>query len=94
MKLSAPAQILCSQNALSTTAEQILSENDTRRQAIVQNLEASGGINVFIKEDNTAGPTTGFRLAPGESVTIYNKNAMWAEAASGTPTIGILEEWD
>ena len=95
MKVDASRQILCSQNTLSTAAEEILGARDTRRHAIIQNLEVPDtGISVYIKEDNTAGPTTGFRIAGGESVTVYTRLPIWAEAASGTPIIGIIEEWD
>ena len=94
MKVDASRQILCSQNTLSTAAEEILGARDTRRHAIIQNLEAAAGNSVYIKEDNTAGPTTGFRIAGGESVTVYTRMPIWAEAADGTPIIGIIEEWD
>lgn len=91
---SAPNYVTMSQNALSTTAEEILAARPQRRRAVVQNLEATDGIVIYVGADNTVSSTTGFALAGQQSVEITSKAAVWAEAASGTPSIGILEEYD
>lgn len=83
-----------SQNALSTTAEEILAARPQRRRAVIQNLEASGGIVVYIGHNNTVSSTTGFALAGQQSVEITSKVAVYGISASATPSIGILEEYD
>lgn len=93
-RADAPNNIVASQNALSTTAEEILAVRPQRRRAVIQNLAATDGIVVYIGQDNTVSPTTGFALAGQQSVEVTTRAAVWAEAASGTPSIGILEEYD
>lgn len=88
---SAPAAALATtQNALSTAAEVVVAANATRIFAEVKNLDSS--INVFLGDDNTVSAANGHRLAPGEAFVFENyTGAIWAIAASGTPTVSTVE---
>lgn len=88
----APHQARAVQNALSTTAEEILPVRTTRVGATIRNTDAS--ITVYIGTDDAVGPTTGFALIAGASFTVTTRVAIWAEAASGTPAIHIWEEYN
>ena len=77
------------QEALSTTAEELVGAKRTRRWIIIQNLDTS--IAVYVGHDNTVGPTTGLPLAAGESTRLDTTAAVWMEAASGTPTVAFIE---
>lgn len=78
------------QNALSTTAEVILAANASRIFAEVKN--ADGAINIYLGDDNTVTAANGHLLRPGEAFTLEGyAGAVWAIAASGTPTITTVE---
>lgn len=88
-----------SQNALSTTAEEIVPASDTAKRVTVRNLSVTAAEVVWVGHANTAGPTTSFPLdagtaadVHGESISFYTRDAIWAEAASGTPTVAIIVE--
>lgn len=81
------------QQPLSTTAVQVVPAGTSRQlAAIVRNQDAA--ISIYI--GNTAGvtSTTGILLKAGESITINTRAAIYAVAASGTPTAGYLTESD
>lgn len=78
------------QNALSTSAEEVLAANANRRFAEVKNADAS--ISVYIGDDNTVTSANGHLLKAGESLDFQQyTGAIWAIAASGTPTVTFVE---
>lgn len=79
------------QNALSTTAEVVLAENLGRAFAEVKNADAA--INVYLGDDNTVTAANGHLLRPGEAFNFDRtyQGAIWAIAASGTPTVTTIE---
>jgi hypothetical protein len=81
-----------SQNALSTTAEKVFEERETRRYAVIKNTDAS--IVVGIGATDAVSTTTGMTLAAGESIRLDTTAAIWMESASGTPTVALLEVYD
>lgn len=79
------------QVATSTTAATFVIARPTRRSVSLQNLDAS--INVFI------GPATvtaanGYRLGPGQSVSVDTTLLIQVISASGTPTVAFYDVWD
>ena len=94
MRVDAPHQLRTLVAATSTTAAEILAARETRRRAVIQNNEAAGGIIIYVGADNAVASTTGFKLAGGYSVVITRRAAVWAESASGTPNLSIIEEYD
>lgn len=83
--------IVASQNALSTTAEQILALRPSRHRAVIKNTD--GAITVYIGATAAVTSTTGMPIAGGESVALYYRGVLYAIAASGTPTVAIIEEY-
>jgi hypothetical protein len=78
------------QNALSTAAEVVLAARNDRLFAQVKNADAS--INVFIGPTDGVTSANGHLLKPGESLTFPNYiGAIYAVAASGTPTVTFIE---
>lgn len=78
------------QNALSTTAEVVIASNASRIYAEVKNSDST--ISMYIGDDNTVSSTTGHLLAAGATFGFENyTGAVWAVAASGTPTITFVE---
>lgn len=88
--LGAP-NFLTSQNALSGTAEEIFDARPTRTRAVVKN--ADGSVTVYVGSMSDVTSSTGIRLLAGESIALYTSAAIYAIAASGTPTVDLLEEW-
>lgn len=85
------ANVASSQVAASTTAGTLVIARPTRRSCLVRNLDTS--ISVYI------GPATvtagnGMLLKPGESVPITAVTLWQVIAASGTPTVAVLDEYD
>ena len=85
------SRFVASQNALSTTAEEILDVRETRIGAVVHNTDTA--ITVYVGPQ-TVTSSNGFPLAPGASLSVSVTGALWAVAASGTPTIAIFEEFN
>ena len=78
------------QNALSTTAEVVIAANASRFFAEVKNADAA--INVYLGDDNTVTAANGHLLKPGEAFGFEDyTGAIWAIAASGTPTVTTIE---
>ena len=82
--------IVAGQVALSTTASEAIPFRSGRQAVTIQNLDQS--IDVAIGHNNAVSPTTGIVLGPGASIRLETAAAIWAEAASGTPTIAYVEE--
>lgn len=82
-------QFAASQNALSVTAEVILTARPQRISAIVRNIDNS--ITVYLGAEGV--DSTGFPLPAGASVTLTTTASVYAVAASGTPTVAIWEEY-
>lgn len=90
---------LSAQNALSTSAEEVASPNARRKRITIKNLDAM--ILVYVGPDATVDATTGYELAAGD---VHASQHTWegasatgefyAIAASGTPSIAIVEEYD
>lgn len=79
-----------SQNALSTVAEKVLSTRAGRTFAEIKNMDAA--ITVYLGKDNTVSSANGYVLKAGEAFSLDNfVGEVWAIAASGTPTVCILE---
>lgn len=83
--------ITATQNALSTAAEAIFSVRPSRHRAVIKNIDTS--ITVYVGETVDVTSATGLPLAAGESIALYTTAAIYAIAASGTPTVALLEEW-
>lgn len=84
--------IYAAQEALSTTAEEAIPFRSGRQRVTIQNLDNS--ISVAIGFDNTVSTSTGIVLRAGESIRLETAASIWAEAASGTPTIAYVEEYE
>ena len=81
-----------SQNALSTTAEKIVSARNTRRKLTVKNHDAS--IAVYLGTTDAVTSSTGLQLKTNEVFEIDGHTGeLWAIAASGTPSVGIVEQF-
>ena len=76
-------------NALSTDAEFILGVRHNRISALVLNTDAA--ITVYVGDERVS--SSSFPLKAGASMTITTKGAVYAVAASGTPTVAIWEEY-
>jgi len=83
-------QFSSSTNALSTTAEIVLAARPSRISAILLNTDAA--IDMYVGD--SAVDSTYFPLKPGASVTVTTIAAVYAVAASGTPTLAIYEEFN
>ena len=78
------------QNALSTTAESVIASNSARLFAEVKNADDT--INVYLGDDGTVTAANGHLLRPGEAFSFENyTGAIFAIAASGTPTVTTIE---
>lgn len=86
------ASLAATQNALSTTAEAIFAARPTRTRAVVKNIDSS--ITVYVGEADTVTSSTGMSLLAGESISLFTTAAVYAIAASGTPTVALLEEYE
>lgn len=87
------ASISNASHSLTTSAAEILAADSTRRSVIIQNTDTS--INAFIGASGVTA-ADGIRLEPGQSVTLDKAAAaaVYAVAASGTPSIVSLSEMD
>lgn len=84
------SSLATTQNALSTSAEEVIASNSSRLFAEVKN--ADDAINVYIGDDNTVTASNGHLLRPGEALAFETyTGAIWAIAASGTPTVTTIE---
>ena len=88
----ATANVSTEQEALSTTAEEAFGERLTRRSGIIQNLDST--ITVYVGVNAQVASTTGRRLLAGESMPWNSTAAVWAVAASGTPSVAFVEFYD
>lgn len=78
------------QNALSTSAEEVLAANSARLFAEVKNTDAS--ISIYLGDDTNVTTGNGHLLKAGESFGFENyTGAIWAIAASATPTVTTIE---
>lgn len=75
----------------SSTATQLLTVNATRRAALITNNDAAIAIYVGGASVST---TTGHKLAAGSSMSIPFIGAIYAIAASGSPTASASEVYD
>lgn len=82
---------------LSTTAVEIIGEDESRTSFSIQNHDST--ISVYIGKVPTVSSSTGFLLPAGAVIEFYKKmgdntrQRRYAVAASGTPTISIEEEY-
>lgn len=83
-------RIQTNQNALSTTAEKIASISAGRHRVVVYNIDAA--ISVYVGPDSGVTASTGFLVKADYAVPFYTKGELWAIAASGTPTVCVMEE--
>lgn len=82
--------LITGQNALSIAAEVVLAANGSRLFAEVTNDDAT--IKVYLGDDNTVTAANGHVLKPGASFSFEGyTGAIWAIAASGTPTVTFVE---
>ena len=80
-----------SQVATSTTAGTLVVARPTRTSCLVRNLDAS--ITVYIgKATVTSG--NGMPIKAGESVVITGQGLWQVIAASGTPTVAVIDEYN
>ena len=82
--------IATGQVALSTSAALVAAARVGRTRAVVKNYDTA--ITVYLGASGVLS-TTGLELKPGESFATYSEAAIYAVAASGTPTVGYLEEY-
>lgn len=89
------ANVQMSQNALSTVAE-IIGDPKTRRSRLtVLNIDSS--ITVYLGHNSGVTSANGFPLAAGAAFTFEGFSAsgsIYAIAASGTPTVALIEEYN
>lgn len=76
--------------ALSTTAAVVLTDDNNRGRAIVQNLDTS--INVWVGPSTVSNTAGGVKIAPGETWPFLGRGKLYAASASGTPNIGLTSE--
>ena len=76
--------------ALSTSASRILTPDNNRGHAIIQNLD--GAIVIWVGNANVSTSNGGIRLGPGETMEFIGRGSLYAVAASGTPSVGITTE--
>lgn len=82
---------LADQEALSGTAEMLVPRRPQRYRITIKNID--GSITVYVGHDLNVGPTTGMALLAGESISLYTSDEVWMEAASGTPSVAYIEEF-
>lgn len=89
--LTRSTSIATGQAALSTSAAQVLAANTARRSVVITNHDAS--ISVYVGATGVT-TSTGLLIKAGAAVTINSTAAIFAIAASGTPTVSYLAEND
>ena len=80
------------QNALSTTAELLAAARPGRRRLVVFNTDES--ILSYVGPDSTVTSSTGQPVAAGDYLELFTAAAVYMIAASGTPTVTYIEEYD
>lgn len=78
------------QVALSTTAASVATVSATRRAITVKNIDATISVYVGITGVTSS---TGYLLKAGEFVRIESGAAVFAVAASGTPSVAFIAEF-
>jgi hypothetical protein len=87
---SSTAALTTAQAALSTSAAQVLAANSARVFAEVRSLDLS--ISIYLGKDNTVTAGNGHLLKAGEAFSFEGyTGAIWAIAASGTPSVSRIE---
>lgn len=85
------------QITLSTTAIEIIGEDESRTAVSIQNNDTT--ISVYVGKLPTVSSTTGYLLPAGAVLEFYKKigdntrQRRWAIAASGSPVISVEEEY-
>ena len=83
--------IAFSQNALSTTAEKVVNTARTARKVTLKNCD--GSIIIYVGKDDTVTSSTGYPLKTNDVIEFDNHlGELYAIAASGTPSIAIIEQ--
>jgi len=79
------------QNALSTNAEEIITASASGAYyREIKNIDAA--ITIYLGGSTAVTAANGYPLAPGDTFGIVgNPGSVWAIAASGTPSIAIVE---
>ena len=81
-----------SQNALSTSSEKIVSAFNGARRVKIKNLDAS--IVVYVGTTTAVASTNGWGLKTNDVLELDDvAGELWAIAASGTPSIAIIEQF-
>lgn len=84
------SDMVTGQIALSTTAKSVLAVNASRKFCEVKNADTA--ISVYIGKSSGVSSTNGHLLKAGEAFSFENYGgAVWAVAASGTPTVTVIE---
>jgi len=73
---------------IADSATEIKAVNTSRKCILLKN---NGSVTVYIGEDNTVTTLTGYPLEAGESIYIYDTEAVYGITASGTGDIRYLE---
>ena len=84
-------KILNDQLALSVTSATVRPARGNRRSIVLKNLD--GGITIYVGT-GTITSANGMELKPGESIELFTTDSVDAIAASGTPTVAYIEEFD
>lgn len=79
------------QQALTTSAAQVVAARATRRSVLIVNLSTT--ITVYVGNTGVTS-STGIPVLPGAGVTIPSTTAQFAVAASSTPSVAYLEVYD
>lgn len=78
------------QMSLSTTAQEVVGVNSSRKSTLIRNLDAA--ITIYIGYTSSVSATNGTELRAGEPMTLNTTRAIFAIAASGTPRISWATE--
>jgi hypothetical protein len=82
------------QRAPGLVAEEVVPARDHRRSVHLKNMDATS-IVIYIGAGATMSAVAGsFPLAPGQTVELPTTAAIWAMAASGTPSLAYVEVYD
>lgn len=85
------ANVATSQTAISTSATQVAAARATRTGLLIRNLDAA--ISIYIGPTSGVTSGNGMLLKAGESVPVTAVGTWYAIAASGTPTVAVLDEY-
>ena len=78
------------QEALSTSAEELLPARTQTYRTTIKNLDSS--ITVYVGHSDAVSSSNGMPLRAGESISLYTTAAIYMIAASGTPTVAYTIE--